>query len=147
MKKTILILTVVMTGFASLSFARPSHRENSPAQESFKTEFSQAREVSWEAHPGFLKASFVVDGQFLYAYYTKTGDLIAVSRNISTNQLTMNARRELKKNFSDYWITDLFEISSNDETTYYVTLENADQKIVLKSSGPDQWEVYQKQAK
>ena len=42
----------------------------------------------------------------------------------------------------NYWITDLFEITDNDQTSWYVTIESADQKIVLKSNG-GKWRVYQ----
>ena len=34
-----------------------------------------------------------------------------------------------------YWVSDLVEVSKSDGTYYYITLENADTQLVLKSSG------------
>jgi hypothetical protein len=53
----------------------------------------------------------------------------------------------LKKDYSNYWISDLFEVSNSDGTGYYITLENADSKVVLKSTGGDNWKTYQKKTK
>jgi hypothetical protein len=54
---------------------------------------------------------------------------------------------ELKKNYEGYWITDLFEIATDSQTSYYVTLENADHKIVLESVGVQGWQSYKKEKK
>jgi hypothetical protein len=35
-------------------------------------------------------------------------------------------------------------VAKNDGTSYYITLENADTKIVLKTSGGSEWNIYQK---
>jgi hypothetical protein len=49
--------------------------------------------------------------------------------------------------YGDYWISDLFENAAHDATTYYVTLENADQKLILQSTNSNEWSVYQRTAK
>ena len=49
----------------------------------------------------------------------------------------------LKKKYEGFWISDLFEASKNDSTNYYITVENADTKIILNSSGTG-WNVYNK---
>jgi hypothetical protein len=53
-------------------------------------------------------------------------------------------QKRLKRSLSNYWISDLFEITNHDETSYYVTLENADSKIVLKSENGSDWMVFQR---
>jgi hypothetical protein len=40
-------------------------------------------------------------------------------------------------------VSDLFEVSKNGGINYYITLENADAKIILNSYGTT-WDVYQK---
>jgi hypothetical protein len=40
-------------------------------------------------------------------------------------------------------VSDLFEAAKSDVTSYYITIENADTKMVLKSSG-NNWDVYNK---
>jgi hypothetical protein len=56
----------------------------------------------------------------------------------------MMLQGNLKKDYSDYWISDLFEVANNEGTSYYVTLENADTKMVLKASDGKSWRSYSK---
>jgi len=53
----------------------------------------------------------------------------------------------LKKNYSGYWISDLFEVAKNNGTSYYVTLENGDKKVVLTSANGSDWSTYKKDRK
>ena len=71
----------------------------------------------------------------LFAYFNKNGELIAVTRFISPNQLPLELLTSLKKSNSDYWVSDLFEIQTETGTSYFATVENADQIVVLKSEG------------
>jgi hypothetical protein len=73
--------------------------------------------------------------------------LLAVTRNITTNQLPMGLLTDVKKNYANYWISDLFEMVADNETSYYVTLESADSRVVLKSTDSTTWQVYKKEKK
>jgi hypothetical protein len=120
---------------------------NQQAVSSFKKDFANATNCMWELRNGGLsKATFSLNGQILFAYYNNDGDLQAVVRNIISDQLPINLLASLRKDYGDCWISDLFEIAANDQTTYYVTVENGDKKIVLSSSGSD-WETYSKEKK
>ncbi len=81
-------------------------------------------------------------GQILDAYFDTNGNLIAVTRNILSNELPIHLFAELNKEYSGFWITDLFEISEEDGTSYYITLQFIDRELVLKSEGGESWEVY-----
>jgi len=147
MKKIFLSLaTVIMMGVSAFATGNEG-TVNQEARNSFKRDFSMASNVSWEQKNGYTRATFSLNGQILYAYYSNTGDLTAVVRNIVSDQLPISLLTDLRKDYTGYWITDLFEISSNNQTTYYVTLENSDKKIVLKSEGADYWGVYSKEKK
>ena len=113
----------------------------------FKSDFSNATHTTWEQKDGFIKATFSFNGQVLFAYYDNDGQLKAVVRNIVSDKLPLNLLTSLKNDYSDYWITDLFEISADNETTYYVTVENAGKKVVLKSDGSAYWNVFSKEKK
>src|ERR1700722_6217605 len=113
-----------------------------------KSDFTNATHTVWEHKDGFTKATFSFNGQVLCAYYDDNdGQLQAVVRNIVSDQLPLNLLASLKKDYAEYWITDLFEISADNETTYYVTVENAGKKIVLKSDGASYWNVFSKEKK
>lgn len=46
-----------------------------------------------------------------------------------------------------YWVSDLFEVAKNGTTSYYITLENADTKLVLQSTGGSNWSEFKKEKK
>jgi len=147
MNKIILsIATVLMMGFSAFA---TGHDEvaNQQTRDAFRKDFISASNISWEQKSSYTKATFTLNGQILYAYYNNNGDLQAVVRNIISDQLPITLLTDLRKDYNGYWITDLFEISSDNETTYYVTLENSDKKIVLKSSGAAYWDVFSKEKK
>jgi hypothetical protein len=72
---------------------------------------------------------------------------MAVTRNIVSGQLPINLLSDLKKSYNAYWISDLFEISSSTDASYYVTLQNGDSKVILKSNGISGWELFKKEKK
>jgi hypothetical protein len=109
---------------------------------SFKNEFNTAQIISWQVTSNFTKLTFSMNGNVMFAFYAPDGELLAVSRNILSSQLPISLTRNLKSDYADYWIADLFEISSDSGNYYYVTLENGDRKIVLRSIGTNAWETY-----
>ncbi|HEX2534992.1 MAG TPA: hypothetical protein VHK69_14710 [Chitinophagaceae bacterium] len=147
MKKLFTALTLAATLFVSSAFAGEI-KANPEVLKSFEGAFGkQASEVSWSVSENLYKAHFALNGQYATAFYTPEGTLLAVSRNITSLQLPLPLQTTLKKDFSEYWISDLFEISNDSGIEYYVTLENADARIVLKASGGLNWSTFQKARK
>ena len=148
MKKILLsIATVLMIGASAFAAGNNGGVSNELAVRNFKKDFATATNIIWEQRDALTKATFTLNGQIMFAYYNTNGDLQAVVRNITSDQLPINLLTSLKNEYNDCWITDLFEMASNDETTYYVTLETSEKKIVLRSSGSGVWEVYSKERK
>jgi hypothetical protein len=144
MKKIILTIAIAISSFAV--FANNTDI-NSSVLKAFNKEFSGASEVAWTAGAQFYKASFVHNTQHLTAFYTYSGELLGVARNISSLDLPMNLQASLRNDYGGRWITELFEMSTEEGTTYYITLEQADSKIVLQSADGHQWSVYKKAVK
>ena len=112
--------------------------------DAFKNEFNTAKEVEWTVGNTYYMATFTYNDKYVFAYYNMEGTLLGLSHYISTAELPMTLQNNLKKNYSDYWVSDLFEVAKNGRTEYYVTLENADKKIVLQSSDSNDWDDYKK---
>jgi hypothetical protein len=117
------------------------------AVKAFSKDFTNARDISWEQRENYVRVTFTMNDQVMFAYYNNSGDLQAVVRNIVSDQLPINLLTQLKTEYSGFWISDLFEVASDDQTSYYVTLENADKKIVLNSTNASDWNVYSKSKK
>jgi|ERR1700761_4752577 len=141
------IATVLMMGVSAFAAKNDDGIANQQTVRAFKKDFATAKNIMWEQKDSYAKATFSLNGQILFAYYNNNGDLQAVVRNITSDQLPIKLLSELKNDYNDCWITDLFEVASNDQTSYYVTLETSEKKIVLKSVGAESWEVYSKEKK
>jgi len=141
MKKMMMTLAIALTTvctFASEEKVAPK------VLEAFNTEFSTAKDVEWSIGEDQYTATFNYNGAYVFAYYNEEGDLLGLTRNLTPNALSMTLQNSLKKNYSDFWVSDLFEVAKNGGTDYYITLENADKKIVLHAAGGKDWEVYKK---
>jgi len=146
MKKIMMILVMALTVSTAFAFTGED-AVNKQALEAFKSEFTGATDVNWTVGSNYYKVAFTMSGQKLFAFYNSQGDFIAATRYISSLQLPLNLQTELKNSYSNYWVSDLFEVAGNDDTTYYITMENADTKIVLKSNDGKEWSLYHKNKK
>jgi hypothetical protein len=147
MKNKILIgVFIFITGISS-AFANDNEEVNGRIVKSFEKEFAGAQNVQWVTTKEFVKVTFTLNEQVVYAYYGQNGSLMGVTRNILSGQLPINLLTDFKKNYSNYWISDLFEMAVNSENVYYLTLEDSNYKIVLKSNGTNGWDVYKKEKK
>ena len=146
MKRTIFALALSLV-LGTASFANNDESINERAAQSFKKEFAQAKDVSWQKTGDMIRATFTLNERVLFAYYNQSGDLMAITRNITTDQLPIALQTLLRKNYSEYWVSDLFEMVSGGQTSYYITVENADHKVVLKSEDFGSWSNYRKEKK
>jgi hypothetical protein len=142
------MLALVMMITISVSNVFAGEKKVSPdVLQSFKTEFSGAKEVNWTVAENFYKAEFVWDGIYVTAFYSTEGEMLGLTRYISTTQLPINLMSSVKKNFSDYWVSDLFELNNKSGSSYYITLQNADYVVILKSTNGENWSEYEKTKK
>jgi hypothetical protein len=147
MKKRILLLSIALVSLTAFSYAADAPAISKNVISTFNKEFSNARDIKWEHQTDFVKAQFTMNDMVLFAYFNNNGDLIAITRFISPKQLPIEILSSLKKDYTGYWISDLFEIQTEAGTSYYATLENADQVIVLKSEGTSGWQTFQREKK
>ena len=144
MKKIILTLAIAISSFAVFA---SDVNVNAKVLSSFNREFAEATDVQWSAGDNFFKADFVYNSQHVSAFYDVQGEMLAMTRNISSLDLPIGLQTNLRKDYSDYWISDLFEVSNSEGTEYYITLEKADCQITLKSTGNGKWKTYRKVTK
>ena len=141
MKKIMTMLALTLT-LASFAFA--GETINKQALNAFQSEFAGATDVAWKAGGSYYEEVFTINDQRLFAFYNDRGEFMAVTRFISPTELPNYLRKSLKRSYSNCWISDLFEIRHADDRSYYVTLENADTKIILKSINGSKWSLYNK---
>ena len=136
-----LILAII---FSSL-FAENSEAQNIPnnISQAFYSSFPQAGKVSWSNTDKLYKAEFNAAGEKQFAFFDQSGAIVAESRYIDFTNLSHRLRLGLIKQFPNYNIVEIFEVYSDLQTDYYVTLERNGIKFILKSTENGKWKVFQ----
>jgi hypothetical protein len=145
MKKMIFSATLAMLTGLAVFAGTPD--VSAKAMAAFKTQFPSATETEWSTGSEYYKVSFLYNNSYVNAYYNTEGDFLATIRNISSIDLPVVLQASLKTSYTNFWVSDLFELSKSDGTSYSVTLENADEKIVLKSVNGTAWTTFKKTGK
>jgi hypothetical protein len=146
-KKLTFMIAMVLTVGISSSFAAPTDDINVQVKNSFRKDFQKAELIQSEVSRQFTKLTFKMNDMVMFAFYSDNGELLAVTRNIKSSQLPIQLLLQLKKDYNDYWISDLFELNGEDLNNYYITVENADKKITLRSTNNSTWELYERTTK
>ncbi|HEY2721066.1 MAG TPA: hypothetical protein VGI82_05045 [Chitinophagaceae bacterium] len=141
MKKRLTALFTATILFATATLANENIDPSLPVQNEFHHLFSQPTEVKWEVVSDFYKVSFVQSGQHLTAFFNPAGNIEAISRNISTVSLPLILQGRLQDKLASSWITDCFEMYGKNGTEYYVTIANANGKVLYVSNSDD-WDKY-----
>lgn len=129
--------------FAMATFATTNPEPFIQAQGNFSQMFVKATNAQWEVVSGFHKVTFVYAGQHLTAFYNDMGEFESVSRNITTDMLPLMLQNALTQKLKASWISEGFEVSGNNGTRYYLTVENADEKAIYFSGGTE-WSLYKR---
>ena len=144
--KVLFVLIMFLASYAAGSTPGNQGPVHPAVLESFNNAFRNAEEVNWTESKEFYKAQFRLNCQHVFAFYAKNGSLIATTRNMLFTELPVILQTSLEELQNGYWITDLFELSNDEGTNYFITLENADTRLVLRSNKSD-WDIYQKRLK
>lgn len=131
---------------ANTTFAAENNEPTLQVQREFNRMFTNSTGASWQEVSGLYKVMFMQSGQHLTAYYNSLGEFESVSRNITTDMLPLMLQGRLLDKLAYSWVSESFEVSGNNGTRYYVTIENADDKTLYFSNSAD-WSVYKKSQK
>lgn len=145
--KRFIMLALVLTFITGSAFSNNTDAVNQKVLTSFIKQFSKAEEVQWEIRKDLFRAKFKLNGQVIFAYFNNDGERIAISRNITVYQLPLNLASELQNGYDDYWLTELFEVSSNGETAYYATVESATHVTIMKADRANGWSTFKRDKK
>ncbi|GAB4093675.1 hypothetical protein [Flaviaesturariibacter terrae] len=142
MKTFLIALSLVTSVFFNQAQAAPAY-ENPTVTAAFESRFGGASNAQWTELNGLFKVNFTFDGTVLNAYYNSEGSLIALTRQLSPATLPAALRASLSAEMNGRWISDLFVVETEKGKTWYVTLQSADEKVVLRSVQQRKWKQYQ----
>ena len=136
-----LILAVI---FSSLLAAK-SDAQTVPSgiSQAFKSSFPHTEDANWSTTGKLYRAEFTLEGEKQFAFFSQAGELLAESRYIDFTSLSHRLRLDLIKRFPNYNISEMFEVNSELDTDYYVTLERNGISFIVKSSNNSKWKIFQ----
>lgn len=144
-KLTSFVLATLL--FATTTFATENISDkNQQMQLDFNKHFATATSVTWSTAGTLTTVNFQINGQHLSAHYSPDAKMLGVSRNIVSSDLPLSLQKELRPYLATYWITEAFEYATHGTDDYYVVLENADVKLILKNEAGEFY-TYKKELK
>lgn len=140
MKRIIITLSVLFT-LATTTTAFASEVKVSPSvMQAFKARFADAESVSWSEAKGFTIAEFTIDDEKQIAYFNAAGELTVVAQPLTIKELSKAQRTNLRKNYADYTVVDIYQLEDNEGIKYYAIVENGAKKIILSTTS-NKWDV------
>jgi hypothetical protein len=146
MKKLFFAALITVT-VATSAFAKDVNKVNSRAIHNFNFEFRGAEDVNWTSKSDFAKATFVLNGQKMEAFYKIDGELIGTSKNITLDQLPTSAKRTFAKRYNGYTVKEAIRFEGVDEAAYFISAENEKETVILKVSDDENVSIFQKDRK
>ena len=140
--KKIILSTAIMLALFSAAFANYPDKATDRATASFHKDFISVSALRSEVINNHVRVTFQENNETRFAYYDFQGNLIGVVQHILTSDLPNDLQKDIRKHYSNYWVTELFHVSTEEGEYYYLQLTNADEIIVLSSDGSYGWHRY-----
>src|SRR3954453_21319670 len=90
--KKLIVIALFAVALTTSSFAADGKKVNFFAVSSFRSQFTNASNISWSEGQGYTKASFVSNNEKMEAFYNSDGELIATSRKADLNSLPVKTK-------------------------------------------------------
>lgn len=129
--RKLLFAALLAVSLSTSAFAEGTKVSVSVAN-SFKTEFSNAANVTWDLKDEYAKATFTVDNVKMEAFYNQQGELIGKSKGVNLQDLPVSAKRAFAKKYQDYTVKEVIYFEGSDDSAYFLSAENEKESIIFK---------------
>lgn len=131
--KKFFLAAVIFTASVAASFANPIEKADPKAEKEFNRQFAGATGISWSrTSEGVLKVNFVWGGHSTVAYFNDQAEFVGSVRNMFFDQLPMIIVRAVDHKFKEPVVTEVREVSTEEGTTYSLSLEEGSRKFKVK---------------
>ena len=129
--KKLIILTCL---FATLSVAASNPPEVSEkVLKAFNQTFMKATDVVWHEVQNYYEASFKQSEIISRAIYDADGNLLRTTRYYSQENLPINILTKLQKRYAGKSVYGVTELSTEDEVSYHITMQDETNWYVVKA--------------
>ncbi len=145
MKKVTIIFAVLTMIAGTSAYAETGDKVSKVVQASFKKNFSNATDVTWETSETYHYARFLLNGKEVDAAYTENGELVGISRKLLLSEIPLKVSQSIKSEFSEYKIENsVTEVVFEGLTFYYAIVEGSTKILKLKCLSDGQISIEKK---
>lgn len=148
--KKLFILTLALIALGTSAFANTDKKTSYNGASHFTSTYTGAKEVSWSADANYEKVSFMENGIKKEVFYTHQGELIGSAKAFAFDKLPKAALQTIttKYTYPEFQLEDIIEFENADgETSYFVSMDKSDLKLVLEITTYGQVSVFSKEIK
>lgn len=148
--KKLFILTLALIALGTSAFANTDKKTSYNGASHFTSTYTGAKEVSWSADAKYEKVSFMENGIKKEVFYTHQGELIGSAKAFAFDKLPKAALQTIttKYTYPEFQLEDIIEFENAEgETSYFVSMDKSDLKLVLEITTYGQVSVFSKEIK
>lgn len=140
MKKQITLIATALTLISTATFAQDIHPREVPSvvANNFKKEFPKASDIEWELDGENYNVDFEIGwGTDHEIWYDAAGNVLKHEEEISRGDLPNEVTSKIKTDFKDLRIDGAKKITTGEQVTYEVELENFTEewKVFFSATG------------
>ncbi|RYZ21497.1 MAG: hypothetical protein EOO10_22385 [Chitinophagaceae bacterium] len=133
MKNFKVVLTALALFVSSVAMAIPEESVAPNVVSAFRTAYVGAKSVKWDKVGAFYFVTFVIDNREVNVSYNEAGEIVGSSEMITFNEVPVVTQISLREQFGGYTLSpQVYRVSGNGETVYYVTAVNEKRSLKLK---------------
>jgi hypothetical protein len=141
MKKLVIFLCL----FVALGAAASAPPEvNEKVLKAFKATFTKATDVIWHEMQNTYEAHFKQSEVVTRAIYDPNGSLLRTTRYYSEEKLPIHILAKLKKKYDGRSIYGVTEMTTNDEVSYHITMQDEKNWYIVTSDSGGNTELSKK---
>jgi len=143
--KKLIILTCLFAAFCAKASSPPEVTEK--VLKAFSETFMKATDVVWHEVKNYYEASFKQSEIISRAVYDQDGNLVRTTRYYSQENLPINILTKIQKRYAGKSIYGITELSSEDQVSYHITLQDEKNWYIIKADNWGSLELEQKYRK
>jgi hypothetical protein len=145
MKKIfVTIATIGLLGLSTGAFAADGGKKTETTtvsafvQNEFDSDFSGATNVVWTITENSQKASFLMDGVAMTAFYNLQGDFLGTTQYVTYRNITAKAKKQIAADYAGYDVNGVIRMNTNDttsgfdQTIYFVDLKKDNAEVLVR---------------
>jgi hypothetical protein len=130
--KKLFITAVIAIAVSASAFAAPT-TVNARIASRFSSDFADATNVEWKTTDSYTKASFVLDGKTVEAFYNLQGEIIGTSTAINVSVLPKKAQNTIAVKYAGYALKEAISFTDADDVKHqYISLEKENTKLAFE---------------